>query len=543
MTGDPTVFPPSAKLGDYEIVETLGEGGMGTVYRALTPDGADVAVKVIKADLRDSPELRARFRKEVEAAQRVEDLEPIARILDSDLLADPAYIVMEYVDGINLDTDLEEHGPLRWTELKWLGLGVASALDAVHKADVVHRDLKPKNILLTRRGPKIIDFGIAQVLTSGSQTASQIGTVFYMAPEVWQNEPATPASDVFAWGCLMVFAGTGKQAFEGPTRQQVAFNIVYGEPRLDDLHDGIRPLVEQALAKNPAERPTAHELAARLYGDEHVDSAAVAAEAARRNLDRTSQRQGVTIVVPRIPELVSRRRSIVLATAAAGTFALVLAVSLLVWGVPGTGSDTPPLKSSARAAGARLYLDRFDNPNSGWVGGMWTARSVSGYRDGRYRVSTHSSHELISFAPMKKLAAPSRTSVSVSGRQVSGPASGWFGLFCFGSRAKSAYSFLMKSDGSVIELRKQQYKLAETRDAAGYQQRGAVTMVISCVESNREQTVRLRLWLNGRLRIDSLDDSQPLTGRTVGVAVSNEGARTGGPLVVEFDDFEIRKAV
>ncbi|QXJ22177.1 serine/threonine protein kinase [Actinomadura graeca] len=539
MTGEPTLFPSSDRLGDYEIVETLGEGGMGTVYRARTPDGTDVAVKVIKADLRDSPELRARFRQEVEAAQRVEHLEPIARILGSDLLADPAYIVMEYVDGIDLDSDLAERGPLRWTELKWLALGLASALGAVHKAGVVHRDLKPKNILLTRRGPKIIDFGIAQVLTSQKRTASQIGTVPYMAPEVWQNEVATPASDVFAWGCLMVFAGTGHQAFEGETSQQVAFAIVYGEPRLDGLHDGIRPLVERALAKNPKDRPTAHEITARLYGDGQADSAEVAAKAARRNLDRTSQWLLGTFVLPRIPDLPGPRRNVALAVGA-GVGALVLLASLLVWAVLDGGAYAG--KSPPRTAGERLYLDRFDNTGSGWVGGTWTARSVSGYHDGRYRVSTHGSHELISFAPMKKLAVPSSTSVSVSATQVSGPATGWFGLFCFGPRATAAYSFLMKSDGSVIELRKQRYKLAEARNADLYRRPGAVTMAISCQASGR-QTVRLRLWVGGRLRIDTVDDGQPLTGRTVGVAVSNEGALGRDPLVVDFDDFEIRRAV
>ncbi len=253
------------QLGPYRIVGRLGEGGMGSVFLAQKSDDTYVALKVIRAELADDTEFRLRFRSEVSRARQVPPF-CTAEVLDADIEHDPPYLVVEYVDGPSLTAVVQERGPLSPANQHGLAVGVAVALTAIHGAGVIHRDLKPSNVLLAPGSPKVIDFGIARAVdaTSASTTTDHlIGTVAYMAPERFGPEGGkalTPAADIFAWGGVVAYAGLGRTPFGADIPAALAIRIMTAPPDLHGLQGPIRELVEHALAKNPADRPTAREL-------------------------------------------------------------------------------------------------------------------------------------------------------------------------------------------------------------------------------------------------------------------------------------------
>ena len=261
--GDPS------EIGGYRVLRRLGRGGMGTVYLAQAPSGRRVALKLLHPDLAEDPAFRARLAREVETARRVARFST-AEIIDARVDRTPLFVVSEFVPGLDLARAVREHGPLRGGDLEGLALGVAAALTAIHRSGVVHRDLKPANVLLSPVGPKVIDFGIARALddTGGDITHSGqlMGTPSHMAPELLHGERAAPAADVFAWGCLVTFAGTGRTPFEAPTIPATLHNVTTAEPRLEGLDPGLLDLVRQALDKSPRNRPTAQEVLDRLMG-------------------------------------------------------------------------------------------------------------------------------------------------------------------------------------------------------------------------------------------------------------------------------------
>ncbi|MFI0447076.1 serine/threonine-protein kinase [Actinomadura sp. 6N118] len=255
-------------LGRYLLSGRLGRGGMGTVYLGEDPEGHRVALKVINTELAGDPVFRERFVREVEAARRVRRF-CTAPVLDASLEGDPIFVVTEYIDGPTLDQAMTEGGPLRGSNLDGLAVGVATALSAIHDAGLVHRDLKPANVLLSAVGPRVIDFGIARALdaqTGVTTTGQAVGTPAYMAPELLTGGEITPASDVFSWGCVVAFAGTGHSPFEGQFVPEILYKVVHEQPRLDGLDPALREVVEAALAKDPADRPSVPELLERLAG-------------------------------------------------------------------------------------------------------------------------------------------------------------------------------------------------------------------------------------------------------------------------------------
>ncbi len=257
--GDPTT------LGGVELVGRLGEGGMGVVYLGRTSAGLLVAVKAIRAELADDDEFRRRFRGEVARARQVPPY-CTAEVLDADPDSDPPYLVVEYVDGPSLADVIAARGPLSPANLHSVAIGVATALTAIHGAGVIHRDLKPGNVLLAQGSLKVIDFGIARPVTDATTLTDQhaiVGTVAYMAPERFGadgNRSLTPAADVFAWGAVVAYAGTGRVPFAADSMPATALRILDGEPDLEGLPANLRALVSRALAKIPAERPTARAL-------------------------------------------------------------------------------------------------------------------------------------------------------------------------------------------------------------------------------------------------------------------------------------------
>jgi len=230
-----------------------------------------VAIKVLHAS-QNAPDELARMAAEARAAQRVASF-CTARILRVRLEPPRPYIVSEYIDGLSLQATVDggDGRPGRrfaGDDLHRLGIGIATALTAIHQAKVVHRDLKPGNVMLGPDGPRLIDFGIARVLDSGTATGGGfVGTLRYMAPEVYAGQRADAEADVFAWGAIMVFAATGEHAFTGGSLPEIAHRIRTHHPDLSMLPERLRPLVAAALAKDPLDRPPARAILAALTED------------------------------------------------------------------------------------------------------------------------------------------------------------------------------------------------------------------------------------------------------------------------------------
>jgi hypothetical protein len=249
------------KFGPYRVLERVGEGGMGVVYLAADAEQRQVAVKVLRPAVAGDPDARRRLAREVETMRRVRS--PfVAEVIDADVTCDPPYIVTRYVRGQTLDQVVSTRGPLRGAELAKVARGVASGLVAVHAAGVVHRDLKPGNIMLCDGEPVVIDFGIAHSPDSTriTQTGMFMGTPGYLAPEVIEGEQSGPASDVHSWGATMAFAATGRPPFGSGSFETIFYRIMHGQPDLDGCPRSLLPMVAAALARDPASRPAAAEL-------------------------------------------------------------------------------------------------------------------------------------------------------------------------------------------------------------------------------------------------------------------------------------------
>src|SRR6266704_968117 len=249
------------RLGPYRLVRRLGEGGMGVVYLATDPGGDAVAVKALHPGLAQEGNARRRMGREVETMQRVRSPH-VAEVLDADLDGEPPYIVTRYVPGLPLDDVVGAGGPLTGPALARLACGLAEALAAVHASGVVHRDLKPGNVMISDGEPVVIDFGIAQLpeTTRLTLTGMFMGTPGYLAPEVIEGKDSGTASDVHSWGATVAFAASGRPPYGTGPYETIFYRIMHGAPDLDTLPDPLRAVVLAALARDPARRPSAAEL-------------------------------------------------------------------------------------------------------------------------------------------------------------------------------------------------------------------------------------------------------------------------------------------
>ncbi|MGW0710554.1 bifunctional serine/threonine-protein kinase/ABC transporter substrate-binding protein [Streptomyces sp. NPDC002643] len=257
-----------SRVAGFRLLRRLGAGGMGVVYLGRTETGALAAVKVIRGESARDEGFRARFEREVELARRVES--PwVVPVLDADAGAREPWLATAYVPGPSVAEAVTAHGALPERAVRILGRALAEALDAVHTAGLVHRDVKPGNVLLALDGPRLIDFGIARADDDTALTASGmvIGTPGFLAPEQAEGRPASPASDVFALGCVLAYASTGVPPFGTGTPDALLYRTVHDEPELGGLEGESRDLVERCLAKEPEARPTADEIRRLPAGD------------------------------------------------------------------------------------------------------------------------------------------------------------------------------------------------------------------------------------------------------------------------------------
>ncbi|MFB9524602.1 serine/threonine-protein kinase [Streptomyces cremeus] len=252
-------------VGSFRIHRRLGAGGMGVVYLGSDRRGQRVALKVIRPDLAEDQEFRSRFAREVSAARRIRG-GCTARLVAADLDADRPWFATQYVPGPSLHDRVAEEGSLVAAEVAAIGAALAEGLVAVHEAGVVHRDLKPSNILLSPKGPRIIDFGIAWA--TGASTLTHVGTAVgspgFLAPEQVRGAAVTPATDVFALGATLAYAATADSPFGQGSSEVMLYRVVHEEPLLDGVPDALAPLVRACLAKEQEERPSTLQLSMRL---------------------------------------------------------------------------------------------------------------------------------------------------------------------------------------------------------------------------------------------------------------------------------------
>ncbi|RSS61146.1 serine/threonine-protein kinase, partial [Streptomyces sp. WAC06614] len=264
-TGERLRAEDPREIAGYRLLARLGEGGMGTVYLSRTRGGQPVALKVIRREYGQDPGFRRRFEQEVRAARRVQGYH-VVPVVDHDTTGAQPWLATAFVPGLSLHDALAAHGPLPRTAVLQLVGCTARALTAIHTAGIVHRDLKPGNILLSDRGPHVIDFGIARAADATQVTASGglVGTPQFMSPEHALGEPVGPASDVFSLGLIAAVAATGRHPYgDGgalTVGAQIA-NTALRPPDLDRYDDYLRPLLERCLFPDPAGRITGEELA------------------------------------------------------------------------------------------------------------------------------------------------------------------------------------------------------------------------------------------------------------------------------------------
>lgn len=240
-TGDPE------SIGGYTLLGRLGVGGMGVVYLGVSASGRQVAVKLVRESYAQEEEFRTRFRQEIAAARRVSGAFT-APVVDADPDADRPWMATLYVPGPTLAEVVEKEGPLSGRKLRALGLGLTEALRDIHRAGLVHRDLKPGNVLMTEDGPRVIDFGISRASDNQSLTVTGriIGTPPFMSPEQLASpREVTPASDVFSLGSLLVFAAVGTGPFDSDSPYMTGYQVMHESPDLDGVPEALLRIVER----------------------------------------------------------------------------------------------------------------------------------------------------------------------------------------------------------------------------------------------------------------------------------------------------------
>ncbi|MFE8005780.1 bifunctional serine/threonine-protein kinase/ABC transporter substrate-binding protein [Streptomyces sp. NPDC057418] len=296
-----------ARIGAYRLLGRLGAGGMGVVYLGRTDAGATAAVKVILPEHAGDDAFRARFRREVEAARTVRSPWAVT-VTGAETGGERPWLATAFVPGPSLAEAVARCGPLPARSVRVLGRLLSRALTAVHTAGLVHRDVKPGNVLLTVDGPRLIDFGIARAGNATALTATDlvVGTPGFLSPEQASGGGTAPgpASDVFSLGCLLAYAATGRPPFGGGAVDALLYRAVHDEPDLAGIGDTeLRALVADCLAKNPADRPTARQLDERIVEDApHGSIAWLPEDVVQLIADRSAEMLALPGIEPTIAE-------------------------------------------------------------------------------------------------------------------------------------------------------------------------------------------------------------------------------------------------
>ncbi|MEV8108753.1 serine/threonine-protein kinase, partial [Streptomyces sp. NPDC088135] len=254
------------RIGPFEVLGRLGAGGMGLVYLARSASGRRVAIKTVRTELAEDQLFRVRFTREVEAARAVSGFYTAA-VVDADPRAAVPWLATAYVPAPSLEEIVSECGPMPAQAVRWLAAGIAEALQSIHGAGLVHRDMKPSNVLVVEDGPRVIDFGIASGVSNTRLTMTNVavGTPAYMSPEqARDSRSVTGASDVFSLGSTLVFAATGHAPFHGANPVETVFMLLREGPDLEGLPGELRPLIESCMQMDAGLRPTPADLQAQL---------------------------------------------------------------------------------------------------------------------------------------------------------------------------------------------------------------------------------------------------------------------------------------
>jgi serine/threonine protein kinase len=410
--GDPVT------VGSYRLLGRLGAGGMGQVFLGESPGGGrKVAVKVIHPVHAGNVKFRERFAREIKAARRVGGFHT-ALVVDADPDANPPWMVTAFIEGPSLQKAVDQDGPLPPDRVRALGAGLAEGLAAIHACGLVHRDLKPGNVILAADGPRIIDFGIARVIDASTPITNAdgvLGTFAFMSPEHLRRDATVPASDVFSLGSVLAFAATGRLPF-GEEPAEIIFRLVNQPPELTGLDDPeLAGLIGRCLAKEPTDRPTVSGLLAAFAGQDpeqsradapgDTDSEAEAGEAP--TTPRPSEGEPEPEPLPRP----NRRRRWAVALIAVLAVALAITVPLVL----NTGTTQTPPGASQTPGGQRS--DATGGGGGEDVGGGGTTSSPD---PGPTSPTTGSSHTQ---RPRPTISSNTTPTVPTAGPASSSPAS------------------------------------------------------------------------------------------------------------------------
>ncbi len=256
-------------LGSYDLLEQVGEGATSVVYRATDEYGRIVAIKEPRRELAQDPAIRRRLQTEARTMARVRS-GYVAEAYDACLTGERPHIVTEYVPGVPVKELVGTYGPMRGDALVAFTARLALGVAAIHGAGVLHRDLKPGNVMVLKGSPKIIDFGIAQESRAAQETQPGMltGTPGYVAPELIDGGRSSEASDVFSWAATVAFAATGRPPFGAGSLHGVCFRVLRGAADLEGVPEPVLSVLRLAMRRDPAERPSAAWIAARLSDHE-----------------------------------------------------------------------------------------------------------------------------------------------------------------------------------------------------------------------------------------------------------------------------------
>ncbi len=244
-------------MGGYTLLTKIGEGGMGVVHLARRGEGARVALKVLRPHIVGDDEARRRLEREVGSLSRIKS-KWVAEIVDADPWAPVPYVATRYVPGLSLHDYVHEEGPIDGKDLTWFAACLAEGVASVHACGVLHRDVKPSNVLMEGRTPILIDFGLARVADDPklTHTGWLLGTPGYLAPEILYGEDATTASDVHSWAATVAFAATGRPPFGRGPSMAIMDRVRRGEHDLAGIPAPLRQLLADCLEPDAAKRPT-----------------------------------------------------------------------------------------------------------------------------------------------------------------------------------------------------------------------------------------------------------------------------------------------